>query len=289
MSFETSMFLLAGMIVAFPILFGIPRLVNWIAGRKLIPLWIPFILLVGSIVGGSLYLDSAGEVKSVRVLDKQEQIRYRRNGGWNRNLSLSIDNSRNQTSFTVSCDAETFDSTQIGQTIEARVFDLGPWFRFARLKDRSTFSFLTEWFSGGPSGPSQQGTATVGHVSHVTEYIVRARKNNRHQLRWPYDVVELTFTPPGRSGPVSAVDEVELGSVPGHPTVSEGAVLQISWTQDDPRAAKIVGARPARVWLNWVYSISEVLLILAALFAFLFVFALFRRRKKAPALRPKLP
>jgi hypothetical protein len=289
MSFETSMFLLAGMIVAFPVLFGVPRLVNWIAGRELIPLWIPFLLLVGAIVGGSVYLDSAGEVKSVRVLDKQEQIRYRKNGGWDRHRFLSIDYPGTPTSFTVSCGAELFDAVQLGQTIDARVFDLGPWFRFARLKDQSTFSFLTEWFSGGPSGPQQQGTATVRHVSHVTEYILRARKNNRFQLQWPYDVVELTFTPPGRSGPVSAVDEVELGSVPGQSVVAEGAVIQISWPQDDPRAAKIVGARPARVWLNWVYSLSGVLLTLAALFAFLFIFALFWRRKKAPALRPKLP
>lgn len=289
MNFETSMFLLAGMIVAFPILFGIPRLVNWITGRKIIPLWIPFLILIGSIIGGSLYLDAAGEVRTVSLVDKKEEIRYRRNGGWNRLLSLSINYPGTASSFTLSCDAETFDAVRVGQTIEARVFDLGPWFRFARLKDRSTFSFLTSWFHSGPSGPSRQGTAAVQEVHHVTEYVVRARRHNRYQIPWPYDVIEFAFTPPGRSAPVIAVDSIEVGSLAGQAGFTKGAPLQVAWPEDDPRSAKIVGGRPARPWMNWVYSLSTVLVPIGVILALAFTYALFRKRKKAPAPRPRLP
>ena len=74
------------------------------------------------------------------------------------------------------------------------------------------------------------------------------------------------------------VDNIEIGSVPG---VIEKAVLQITWPEDDPRAARIAGARPGRPWANWVYMMGEELAVAGVAIGLILAFSVWQRRRKA--------
>jgi len=281
MNFEGGFLLFLGLIFILPVLYLLARLVNWIAGRKLIPLWLPFVLLIAALVLGSLYLDTAGTVTSVKVVDKREIINLGRNGSWDRELSVHVEHlppdETMPTPLTLGCDAATFDGLRVGQTVEARVLELGRVFKFARLKDRSTFSLVAGLFPRSPHGPWRQATAVVRKVTHVTRYSHRRRDDS--PLRWPYDIVQLDFTPDGRSGAVTAVDVVEAASVPG---LKDGSTVQITWPEDDPRSAKLVEARPGAPWANWFYDMAEWLVVFAAFFV---LFGIIRRRRKKTKMR----
>ncbi|MCI0390111.1 MAG: hypothetical protein MOB07_15275, partial [Acidobacteria bacterium] len=76
MNFEGGLLLFLGLLFILPVIYFLTRLVNWIAGRKLIPLWLLVALIVAALVSGSLYLDNAGVVTPVKVVDKKETINY---------------------------------------------------------------------------------------------------------------------------------------------------------------------------------------------------------------------
>lgn len=279
MNFEGGLLLFLGLLFILPVIYFLTRLVNWIAGRKLIPLWLLVALIVAALVSGSLYLDNAGVVTPVKVVDKKETINYKRNGSWNREISLHVEyqppDELISTQLTLGCDAATFDGLRVGQTVEARVMEFKQHFKFARLKDRSTFSLVTGLIPRSPRGPWRQATALVREVRHITEYT--HRRSVPSTLRWPFDIVQLDFTPEGRTGTVIAVDVVEAASVPG---LKNGDSVQITWPEDDPRSAKIVGARPGAPWANWFYDVGEWLVIFAAFAAFLVLIDIIRRRRK---------
>ena len=91
MTVEGGIFLFLGLLFILPALYWLSRLVNWVAGRKLIPLWLLAALTVAAIVGGSLYLDAAGIITPVKVVDKSDTISLGRNGSWRRNLSVQVE------------------------------------------------------------------------------------------------------------------------------------------------------------------------------------------------------
>lgn len=279
MNIEGGLLFFLGLLFTVPALYFLARLVNWIAGRKLIPIWLLFGLIAAALVVGSLYLDTAGTVTPVKVLDKKEVINYGSNGSWNRNLSLHVEylptDELIPAQLTLGCDAATFDGLRVGQTVEARVLELGRHFKFARLKDRSTFSLVAGLFPSSPHGPWRQATAVVRDVRRVTEYTRRRRRPSA--LRWPFDIVQLDFAPEGRAGAVTAVDVVEAASVPN---LKNGDSVQITWPEDDPRSAKIIGARPGRPWANWFYDLAELIVIFAAFVAFLLLIGFIWRRRK---------
>ncbi len=183
MNLEGGFLLFLGLMFLVPLLFWLPRLVNWIAGRKLIPLWMPFILVPVLLAGGSLYLDNTGVIAPVKLVDKKEDINHKRNGSWNRTLSLHIEYQAPgeivPTLITLGCDAATFDKLRVGETVEARVLNIGQQIKFARLKDRSTFSLITKFIPHSPLGPWRQATAVVHDIRHVTRWRdVSCRKFN---------------------------------------------------------------------------------------------------------------
>jgi hypothetical protein len=263
---------------ALPVFYLLARLVNWIAGRKLIPLWLPFALFAVALVLSSIYLDNAGIVTQVKVKDKRDVISYGKNGRWSRNLSLDVEyqppEELTTTLLTLGCDAAAFDGLSVGQTVETRVLEFGGYFKFARLKDRSTSSLITGLIPRSPRGPWREATAVVREVNRITEYSYR--RSGVSQLRWPFNIVQLDFTPEGRTGTVTAVDVVEAASVPG---LKNGDSVRITWPEDDPRSAKIVGARPGAPWANWFYDMAEWLVICAAIIAsFILIVRTIRRR-----------
>lgn len=284
MNFEGGMFLLLGLIFGVPLLLGLLHLLNWIAGRTIIPLWLPIVLLIVLPVAGSFYLDTAGEVHAVKVINKTETIKYgqhfHQSGFWTRQLSVQVEHPWADPSLTpylsLGADAATFDALRVGQTAQVRVLELGRLFKFGRFANRSTLAMIAGLFPRAPRGEWRAATATVEQVSDFTEY-VRRSPNSRNPLRWPYRFVRLSFTPPGRTEAVEVMDSIEIGSVPG---VVEKAVVQITWPEDDPRAARIVGGRPGRPWANWLYLMGTELAIAAVFIGLLLAFSVWQRQRK---------
>ncbi|MEP7337366.1 MAG: hypothetical protein ABI977_06440 [Acidobacteriota bacterium] len=291
MNFEGGMFLLLGVIFGVPLLLGLLHLLNWLAGRTLIPLWIPLVLLVVLPVAGSFYLDTAGEVHTVKVITKNETIKYgqrfHEGGNWTRQLSVQVEHPWEDKSLTpylsLSADEATFDALKVGQTAQVRVLEAGRLFKFGRFANRSTLSMVAGLFPREPHGPWHEATATVEQISDFTEYVSR-KPYSRTPLLWPYQIVHLSFMPPGRTEAVEVMDNIEIGSVPG---VIEKAVVQITWPEDDPRSARIVGGRPGRPWANWFYVMGQELLIAGVIIALLLAFSFSSsRRKKKKAEKP---
>ncbi|MBK9316936.1 MAG: hypothetical protein IPM55_22220 [Acidobacteria bacterium] len=288
-----------GLLVGFGLLLTLFRLVNFFAGRKVLPLWIPFVLLIGLLVGGSLYLDTAGTVHEVKVTDKREVIKYTqffyRTRQWRREFSVQVEQppgteTPGMSQLTINPDAASYDAMQVGQPVKVRMLKLGDLFRFARLADRSTFSIISDYigelFPPEPHGPWREATATVLQVNKFTEHRPRSRRRGYGPtpLPWPYQIVRLSYTPPGRTAPVEVMDNIEIAS---KPDLAEGQTVPITWAEDNPREARIAGGRPGRPWANLIYVFGETLAILALLVVILLILGVaWRRRKRCRAVLP---
>jgi hypothetical protein len=281
-----------GFLLAFAFIFGLPlllllaRFIGWLTGTKTFLIRCVLLAFFLLPVAASFYLDMTGRTVPVTVVDKSEIVKLTHKGSWSRTRSVAVEyeppGEINPVRLWLGSDAETFDSLRAGQTIEVRLLDLGEIFKFARLKNRSTLSLVTGLFPRQPRGPWQQATAVVRDVRHISDYQIWGH-HERQPLRWPYDVVELSFVPEGREQAVSAVDVIERGSVPE--LVEENRV-QITWPADDPRAARLVGARPGAPWANWFYVMMNELLVTAAFIGVLLLTLTLvgqrrRRRKQA--------
>ncbi len=279
------MTLVGGFIIIFGFLFGVPlllllaRLVGWLTGTKAKPIWFVLILAIALPIAFTLYLDMGGIIKPVRLVYKKEEVRINYNGNWNRTRVLLVEyevaGETLPTQLSIGCDAQTYDDLQVGQTVEARLLDLGGVFKFARLNNRSTFSMVAGLFPRQPQGPWREGMATVADVKHITEYTSHESKST---YPWPYDVVELSFVPDGKTQVVAAVDNIEAASMP---KLTDGQTVRITWPLDDPRAARIADARPGAPWTNFFYIFAETIVIAAAFIAgIMLVSFIFRSRKK---------
>lgn len=280
MTFFGMFFLVLSCIAALILFYLFQKIINGLAGRTIIPKWLIVIFIPGALIAGSLFLDSAGARTPVQVTDKKESITNGKYGSWNRTFKVQIKYQSPRelipTSLTVGSDAETFDSLHVGQTVEARILDYGEYLKFARLGNRTTLSWFQGLLPRSPNGPWRQANATVSYVKEVTRYTDRSGTS---VIRWPFDVVELTFTPEGRQENVVAVDVVEAASVPG---LKKGDVRPILYAEDVPREARIVGARPGEPFKNWLYSIGEYIAIILGFFVLIAIVSmLFRRRKKS--------
>jgi hypothetical protein len=103
-----------------------------------------------------------------------------------------------------------------------------------------------------PAVPQRLATAIVKDVDRIT----LARKTSRSSLRYysrtllqPYDLVQLEWTPPGMDTPVQVVDEIDPESITDLKT---GSTVAISYRQNDPRAAQLVGGTRSHQWINYL-------------------------------------
>lgn len=284
MTFEGGFIVALAFILGVPLLLMLARLVGWLTGTKAKPVWLTLLAVIALPIAVMVYLDVAGTIQPMRVTDKRENVSVQNSGQWQRNINITAEyDAPGETlpvQISMGCDARTFDELHLGQTVEARMIDFGGVFKFARLKQRSAFSFLTDLFPAPPRGPWHEGIATIESVSHITESVGR-RSRYRTPYRWPYDVVRLRFQPTGKEPSIVAVDVVETASVP---PLAEKQTIKITWPTDDPRAARIVGAKPGAPWTNWFASFGEdlgmVILLLVGLLAAAYVFGRRRRRQR---------
>jgi len=265
-----------GFLIAFAFVFGVPLLlllaqfVGWLTGTNAKPIRWVLLSVILLPIAASIYLDTVAPIRTVAVVDKNEIVKLNENdsgrygkGLWSRTRSVQVEyqppgEANRPMMLWLASDAETFDALTVGQTIEVRLVDFGEIFKVARMTNRSTLSFVAELMPRQPRGEWRQTAAVVRDVRHITEYRVGRSTSGLRQLHAPYDVVELSFIPEGRAEAVSAVDVIERGSVP---ELVQGNYVQITWAADDPRAARIVGARPGAPWANWFYVLTNELLI----------------------------
>lgn len=279
MTFEGGFFIIFGFMFGVPLLLGFAWFIGWLTGTGSKPMRWALLLVIVLPVAFSLYLDNTGVVRTVRVVNKSDQLRRDRHDSWHRTLTLEVEydvpGEILPAHLSVRSDHTTFDQLQTGQITEVRTQDFGGIYKFAWLKHRSTFSLLRDLFPRTPRGPWRTGTATISEVSHVTESY---NGDSSYELHWPYDVVEFRFTPEGRTEPLQAIDSIEMGSVPG--VVANGQI-KIEWPEDDPRSARIANATPAAPFANWLYAFAEEVIFGTVVIAGSAVLSfLFPRRKR---------
>jgi hypothetical protein len=66
----------------------------------------------------------------------------------------------------------------------------------------------------------------------------------------------------------------------------KGGAVRIVWPEDDPRSAKIKGARLGSPWANWFYGLGEILAIGAVVIAFFAVFGVGRHLRRTKERAP---
>ena len=292
MNAEGGLILILGLMFGTPALLVVLYLLNRIAGRTIVPLWLPIASLFVMPVAGSLYLDFAGEVRSLKVVEKNEKIQhdpnFSRNWTWSRRFTVRVEHPWEDEQLTpylgMGADAETFDRLHVGQMVDVRVYELSRLFKFGRLANRSTFSMIADWFPRQPRGPWHESTATVDKIYRFTED--RGIEGVRTPLPWPYQIVRLRFTPPGFEQPIEVMDNIEIASMPA---LAEQTTVKIIWPEGDPRSARLASARPGAPWANWFYVLGENLALPAAVLGLLLIWAVARRRRKRTARQGETP
>ncbi len=276
-----------------------------------------FVLIVGAIVGYSLYLDNAGIVTSGKVSAKQESISVHA-GDWTRHLLLQVQfqvpGERLSRYAQGNVDLLTYDRTRIGDRVAVRYLPSPVLHQLviiptARLASDTTFSlpadsygplervigvtlllllllvlavktknriarilfivagslafgyFLFPRQTLAPAGNIQSARATVAHISTVT-HILEGRRKRGMATSQPYDIVQLSFTPQGRTESVIAVDEIDHDSIP---ELSPGEVLPIEYQSDQPRIARILGGTrtfPEQARISFIVNTGAMFLFL---------------------------
>ncbi|HYE72853.1 MAG TPA: hypothetical protein VEF04_05960 [Blastocatellia bacterium] len=288
MTFEGAFIIfIFGFFIVIPALYVILLLIKWLTGSKAKVGWLLVCAIILAPLILSLLLDLSGTTQQVKVVEKHERVTIDADGDWHRPMSVTVEYETPGESLParlgLGCDPQTFDALVEGQQVDVRLLDFGGVFKFARLKSHSTFSMFASLLPSNPDGPWHEATAKVQRVVHVTYH--SARRSN-YDLRWPYDVVEFTFTPEGRQQTITAVDVIEAGSVAN---IYENSEVKIIWPEDDPRSAKIAGAIPGSFWKNWLYSFSEAIAFIIVLLAIFAVFGYWKRMRKKKQLKATLP
>ncbi len=95
--------------------------------------------------------------------------------------------------------------------------------------------------------PVLTAQAEVVRTQTVTRSFLDGRRSHVEAPQ-PWEMVELRFVPEGRDQPVSAIDGVDVGSMPG---IAVGARLPVRYNPENPRDARLSGTRTYR-WREWL-------------------------------------
>jgi hypothetical protein len=119
-----------------------------------------------------------------------------------------------------------------------------------------------------PPGPRREATAIVRRAQVVNQIWTNFRAGDSsgsdggQDIRRPFQMADLEFTPEGEKEPVHVLDRVDLDSVPG---LREGATVRIYYSSADPHLARIAGgtrnyAQQALIYLlGFAYGIGAAL------------------------------
>ena len=143
------------------------------------------------------------------------------------------------------------------------------------------FSSISNWPEPPPADLTA-GSATVQNIRRV-DVILESRRHSDTEAIQPYDIVELSFVPAGRTDPVVAVDMLDAGSVPN---LAVEATVPIRYSAQNPRWAQIDGGSRTFYWKNLLFIVAIVLGLLGIV-AISWLFN--RRRRQRRAARVPLP
>jgi hypothetical protein len=105
-----------------------------------------FLVILGALVGGSVWLDRKGEPVVAKVTSKTEEITVAHDpqGGWYRyyRLGAEFEAAGGLMSATVTVDRARYDALHLGDSLEIRYLPILPL--FARTPDRSTATIAAE-------------------------------------------------------------------------------------------------------------------------------------------------
>lgn len=132
------------------------------------------------------------------------------------------------------------------------------------------------WPTPQPPDELSTGSATIRQIRRIDVLFV-GRQSGTTEAVQPYQIVELTFVPAGRSDPVVAVDMLDADSVPN---LAVEASVPIRYSPQNPRWAQIVGASRTFYWKN-VFNVSAIMLALAGIIMILWLFNRFKTRGRA--------
>jgi hypothetical protein len=160
-------------------------------------------VVVGLIVGGSLWLDRKGSLVTARVSEKQERIvvGFEPSGEWDRYYEVlaAFDGPDGlRTQATVRVGEERYDALRAGDAIEVRYLPQFP--ALARTSDRSTASVLRELAWGLAGIPIlvwlAGGFVALWIAARIGAVPVLAVSAAWAAMAWP-----MFFTPPSRDAP----------------------------------------------------------------------------------------
>lgn len=155
--------LLGGLLVP-AIVIGIGGLIARILGFKSGAFQLAFMLviLIGAIVGGSLYLDTTGRAINGLVIKKDERVRLRTEGDWTQELQAGVayrqDGGRPETTYLAKGDSSTslklntaqFDTLREGDSVALKVLPVWRSLTLVRLANTSTREWIPwRWLAIG--------------------------------------------------------------------------------------------------------------------------------------------
>lgn len=138
------------------------------------------------------------------------------------------------------------------------------------------------WPTPQPPGGLTAGSATIQQIRRVDK-LLQGRRSAAIEAAQPYDIVELSFVPAGRTDPVVAVDMLDAESVPN---LSTEATVPIRYSAQNPRWAQIDGARRTFYRKNLI-SVAVIPLALLGIVLLWWLLNHFRRQRRVGG--PSLP
>jgi hypothetical protein len=138
---------------------------------------------------------------------------------------------------------------------------------------------------GGPHAESKAVVRNVRVVDRIWASSSSSGESSGGQpIRYPFQMIDVEFTPQGAAEAIHALDRVDLGSLPG---LKEGIVVPVTYSRAAPRSARIAGGtrefgRHALVYfLELTYGIGAAL----AIVMFPAVYLVLRLARRSRALR----
>lgn len=138
------------------------------------------------------------------------------------------------------------------------------------------------WPTPQPPGELTAGSATIQKIRRVDK-LLQGRRSAAIEAAQPYDIVELSFVPAGRTDPVVAVDMLDAESVPN---LAVEATVPIRYSAQNPRWAQIDGARRTFYRKNLIF-VAVIPLALLGIVLLWWLLNRFRRQRRVGG--PSLP
>ena len=103
------------------------------------------VVVLGSVLGLSLYLDTTGQVAEATISKKEETIHFREEGDWTHDYAVwasyqAVDGSNPGAFFNTT--ETVFDALHQDGRAQVRAVSINGWFDLVRFADQSTWSWL---------------------------------------------------------------------------------------------------------------------------------------------------